>query len=82
MRAGGAESLRGGPGEAAGLGAEHQGGEMPEAQKAHTSPQPIPGLRAERRGGEVPEAQQRHTLHLGPSSAPGKLGFQLGVLGC
>ena len=53
MRVGSAESLQGGPGEASGLGAEH-------------------------RGGEVPEAQQRHTLHLGPSSAPGKLGFRLG----
>ena len=78
MRAGGAESLRGGPGEAAGLRAERRGGEVPEAQQAHTSPRPIAGLRAERRGGEVPEAQQRHTLHLGPSSAPGKLGFRLG----
>ena len=32
MRVGSAESLQGGPGEASGLGAEHRGGEMPEAQ--------------------------------------------------
>ena len=38
MRVGSAESLQGGPGEASGLGAEHRGGEVPEAQQRHTLP--------------------------------------------